>query len=259
MMLSVAKRDTLLLARENGILMSLQATPSAIRIMIVEDDTLTRKTLSLAIDAEPTFDLVAEFDSVAPALAWLAAHPIDLLLTDLSLPDGSGIDIIRACVLQHPQCDILVLSMSSDEDTILASIEAGATGYLLKGAGRVDVVRALLELRAGGSPISPLIARKLLQRMRTEKMPHPNPVVELPAAEARDGATLTKREAAILELIARGDTYLHVANVLSLSVGTVQTHIKNIYEKLSVHSRGEAVYQAHRRGLLKMDSSEPKR
>jgi DNA-binding NarL/FixJ family response regulator len=142
----------------------------------------------------------------------------------------------------------MVITMSSDEDNILSSIEAGAAGYVLKDAGRLDIVRALLELRDGGSPISPLIARKILARMRDDK--------KAPLANsAEDGvaAILTKREAAILDLIARGDSYGEVARLLSVSVGTVQTHVKNIYGKLSVHSRGEAVYEAQRRGLLQMD------
>jgi DNA-binding NarL/FixJ family response regulator len=146
----------------------------------------------------------------------------------------------------QPKCDILVITMSSDEDSVLACIEAGASGYVLKDAGRLDVVRAVLDLRAGGSPISPIIARKVLARMRDPKK-----------AGADDGSAqtvfLTKREAAILDRIARGDSYGDVAKLLSLSVGTVQTHIKNIYDKLSVHSRGEAVFEAHRRGLLQLD------
>jgi DNA-binding NarL/FixJ family response regulator len=193
--------------------------------------------------------MVAAFDSVKPALAWLETGTADLLLTDLGLPDGSGIDIIRACVQNCPSCNIMVITMSSDEDNILACIEAGASGYVLKDAGRLDIVRALLDLHGGGSPISPIIARKVLARMRDE--------IKAPSSNATDDgaiAILTRREAAILDLIARGDSYGDVAKLLSLSVSTVQTHVKNIYNKLSVHSRGEAVFEAQRRGLLQMGS-----
>jgi DNA-binding NarL/FixJ family response regulator len=215
--------------------------------MVVEDDAVTRKSLCLAIESEPALQLTAVFDSVAPALAWFETGSVDLLLTDLGLPDGSGIDIIRACARHCPTCDIMVITMSSDEDNILASIEAGAVGYVLKDAARLDIVRALLDLRGGGSPISSLIARKILARMRDGKK-------ETPASTPRAAVItiLTKREAAILDLIARGDSYGEVARLLSVSVGTVQTHVKNIYGKLSVHSRGEAVYEAQRRGLLQM-------
>jgi DNA-binding NarL/FixJ family response regulator len=124
----------------------------------------------------------------------------------------------------------------------------------LKEARAFDIVRALLDLHAGGSPISPLIARKVLARLQNSKIQGVSPVIqENPAA-----GILTRRETAILDLIARGDSYGDVAKLLSVSVGTVQTHVKNIYSKLSVHSRGEAVYEAQRRGLLQVKSRRQK-
>jgi DNA-binding NarL/FixJ family response regulator len=143
----------------------------------------------------------------------------------------------------------MVITTSSDDDNILASIEAGASGYVLKDAGQPDIVSSLLELHKGGSPISPTIARKVLAKMRGKPVVDP---VEVRVSKLPD-VYLTKREASILDLIARGDSYGEVAKQLSLSVGTVQTHIKNIYDKLSVHSRGEAVFEANRLGLLQMD------
>lgn len=231
-----------------------QAPRAPIRILIVEDDAVTRRSLCLAVESEPALQLVAEFDSIQPTLAWLQTGSVDVLLTDLALPDGSGIEIIRACVQHHPHCDTLVLTVSSEEDIILACIEAGASGYVLKDAGRVDIVRALLDLHAGGSPISPVIARKVLERMRDKK----STVATSNATDDASAVMLTKREAAILDLIARGDSYGEVARLLGVSVGTVQTHVKNIYGKLSVHSRGEAVFEAQRRGLLQMGSLKAK-
>lgn len=220
---------------------------SRISVAIVEDDAVTRSLLSLAIESEPSLALIAAFDRARPAIAWLAANQPDLLLTDLGLPDGSGIEIIRACTRFSPGSSIMVISMSSDEDKILSCIEAGASGYVLKDAGRTDIVQALLDLHAGGSPISPIIARKVLGRLRVAR------TSARPAVERRNKFALTKREAVILELIAQGDSYGDVAVALCLSVGTVQTHVKNIYGKLSVHSRGEAVYEAQRRGLLRLN------
>ncbi|MGE5621990.1 MAG: response regulator [Bacillota bacterium] len=216
-------------------------------VLIVEDDAVTRKSLCLAIEAEPRLKLLATFDSVKPALTWLEAECPDVLMTDLGLPDGSGIDIIHACAKRHPQTDIMVVTMSSDEANVLACIEAGASGYVLKDAGRMDIARAVLDLRAGGAPMSPAIARMVLAKVRDGKK-EPEAVADQDAATT----SLTKREAAILDLIAQGDSYGEVAKMLSVSVGTVQTHIKNIYGKLSVHSRGEAVFEAHRRGLLQL-------
>lgn len=225
-----------------------------VRVVIVEDDAVTRRSLSFSIESEPALQLLAAFDGVKPALAWLETGSTDILLTDLGLPDGSGIEIIRAFVQNCPACDIMVLTMSSDEDSILACIEAGASGYILKDARRLDIVRSLLDLHAGGSPISPMIARKILGKMRQAKEGEASGPAEVQAV----GPALTRREAAILDLIARGDSYGDVAKLLGVSVGTIQTHVKNIYAKLSVHSRGEAVYEAQRRGLLQMKSLRAK-
>jgi DNA-binding NarL/FixJ family response regulator len=234
--------------------MAAQVPTFPVTVLVVEDDAVTRRSLCMAIDSEPALQLKMACDSVQSALAALEAGPCDLLLTDLGLPDGSGLEIIRACAQQYPGCDIMVLTMSSDDENVLACIEAGAAGYVLKNAGHQNIVRALLDLHCGGSPISPLIARKMLARMRGEAKPAP--AVELPAEV--QAVQLTKRERAILELIARGDSYAEAAQILSVSVGTVQTHVKSIYTKLSVHSRGEAVYEAQRRGLLQFDSLKAK-
>lgn len=223
-------------------------------VLIVEDDAVTRKSLCLAIESDPGLRLLDAFDSVKPALAWLESTSPDVLMTDLGLPDGSGIEIIHACAHRHPDTDIMVVTMSSDEDNVLACIEAGASGYVLKDAGKMDIARAVLDLHAGGSPMSPAIARMVLAKVRDGKKP-----TAAPASSNGDAASLTKREAAILDLIAQGESYGDVAKMLSVSVGTVQTHIKNIYGKLAVHSRGEAVYEAHRRGLLRLGGPLAKR
>lgn len=221
-------------------------TPLPIAIVIVEDDHRARAHLCTAIDEQPELKLIAWFDQAQPAIAWLRCHHVDVLLADLGLPDGSGIDVIRACAACHPRCDIMVITMFGDEKNVLSSIEAGASGYLLKDADRLDVVRAIMELRAGGSPMSPLIARKVLQRARIKEA-----AGEANASPAKGGMVgLTRRETDTLDLIARGYTYDEVARLLSVTVGTVQTHIKNIYGKLAVHSRGEAVFEAHKLGLL---------
>ncbi len=229
-----------------------------ITVLVVEDDAVTRRALCLGIEKEPAFQLLDALDSVKSALSWLLQQPVDVLLVDLGLPDGSGIDIIRFCAQRYPACNIMVITTSSDQDSVVDSIEAGASGYVLKDAGQLDIGRSLLELHTGGSPISPTIARKLLSRMRDDKKTN-GALPEQADRETGAQVFLTKREAAILDLIACGDSYGDVARQLTLSVGTVQTHIKNIYDKLSVHSRGEAVYEANRRGLLQMDQLKSKR
>lgn len=233
--------------------MSHQLPTAPVKILIVEDDAVTRRALCLAVEMEPALELGAAFESVKPALQWLENQVPDVLLTDLGLPDGSGIQIIHSCAQRHPNCDIMVITMSSDEANVLACIEAGASGYILKDAGKLDLARAVLDLRAGGAPMSPAIARMVLARIRSVKRIAPASAIG-PARVT----TLTKREAAILDLIARGESYGEVARQLSVSVGTVQTHIKNIYSKLSVHSRGEAVFEAQRRGWLQVGAQDAK-
>jgi DNA-binding NarL/FixJ family response regulator len=232
----------------------LDTSREAVGVLIVEDDAVTRKALCLAVEAVPALKLLAEFDSVKPALDWLESNTADVLLTDLGLPDGSGLEIIHACAKHHPATDIMVVTMSSDEENVLACIEAGAAGYVLKDAGRMDIARAILDLRDGGAPMSPAIARMVLAKVRDGKK-----ATSSAHAPSNAPTSLTKREAAILDLIAQGDSYGEVAKVLSVSVGTVQTHIKNIYGKLSVHSRGEAVFEAHRRGLLQLGKPRARR
>ena len=214
--------------------------------MVVEDDVVTRRLLCNAIELEPSLTLTSAFGSVSDALQGLEQGAIELLLTDLGLPDGSGLEIIHQCRRLLPEADIMVITMSSEESQVFACIEAGASGYVLKEAGHGDIIRAILDLRAGGSPISPVIARKVLARMRISRtLEEEGSSTEMPG--------LTRRESAILELISRGGSYAKVADAINLSVSTVQTHVKRIYGKLSVHSRSEAVFEAHRRGLLRFE------
>lgn len=223
-------------------------SPQPCRVMVVEDDVVTRRLLCTAIELERSLVLVGACGTVADARHHLERAHVDLLLTDLGLPDGSGLDVIRSCRRLAPDADIMVITLSSEEEQVLACIEAGASGYVLKESGHDRILQSIVEMRAGGSPISPLIARKVLARMRR----HAPDVPDVPDAPADPPghASLTRRESVILELIARGGTYANVAQALGLSVGTVQTHIKHIYAKLSVHSRTEAILEAQRRGLL---------
>jgi DNA-binding NarL/FixJ family response regulator len=225
--------------------------PSAVRrldkVVIVEDDPLARARLCEAIEGEPNLSLAAAFDRARPAIKWLETEDADILLTDLGLPDCSGIEVIRACAARHKDCDIMVITMFGDEKNVLASIEAGAVGYILKDADSLDIGRAVRDLRMGGSPMSPLIARKVLSRARLQESVRAAPDQ---ARAARPEVALTGREKDTLNLIARGYTYEETANLLAVSLSTVQTHVKSIYGKLAVNSRMEAVIEAQKLGLL---------
>jgi len=185
---------------------------------------------------------------VAAACALLDATPVDVVLIDLGLPDGHGSRVIRHAVARQPQCDVIVVTMFGDDANVTDCIAAGATGYLLKDAQPQQLVAAILEVRDGGSPISPAIARRILQRMRTgEAMATPGPA---PLANPPATSLLSERETEILRLTAKGLNFREVGEVLAISTHTVHTHVKRIYQKLAVHSRGEAVYEAGQLGLL---------
>jgi DNA-binding NarL/FixJ family response regulator len=137
-----------------------------------------------------------------------------------------------------------VVSVFGDEDTVIACVEAGAVGYIHKDSTPADVAQVIVDVRQGASPISPMIARKLLERMRRK-----------PVARTAPGGLLSPRESEVLELIARGYGYAEIARLQGVTMHTVQSHIKNLYGKLAVHSRSEAVFEATRMGLL--DSMKP--
>lgn len=219
----------------------------AVRVVVVEDDALTLTHLVSALQAEARMEVAAAFDRWRTAHDWLHGHGCDVLLTDIGLPDGSGIELVRTCARLHPSADIMIVSMFADEHNVLASIDAGAAGYILKDANEPDIVQSILTLRAGGSPMSPLIARRLLQRLKRSGAA----ASKAAAAPAPDAPELTGRETDTLRLIARGYSYKEVADMLGVSVSTIQTHIKHMYRKLSVNSRSEAVFEAQALGLLR--------
>lgn len=203
-------------------------------IALVEDDDETRGRLVASILRDPALRLTGEFRSGAEALAGLATGAPDVFLVDLGLPDMPGLEIVRRIAARNPACDILVVTIFGDEKSVIGALEAGARGYLLKGALEHDIAEDIRHLRSGGSPLSPDIARQVLNRL-------------LPAKVAPiDASQLTPRESEILNAIARGYSYAETAGLLHISVQTVHTHLKNIYRKLAVHSKTEAVFEADR-------------
>lgn len=216
-------------------------------VFIVEDDPETRRYFCECVAGSTDLRLVGEVATVEEARRWLASESLgpDVALIDLGLPDGSGLAVIRQIHQQFPACDVLVISMFGDDDSVLASIEAGAVGYIHKDEAPHDVATTIRQVHAGASPISPMLARSVLRRFRVKPLP---PVVSV--TDAAD-MLLSTKEQAVLELIARGFSYAEIARLQVISVHTVQTHIKNLYKKLSVHSRSEAVFEASRMGLLK--------
>ena len=212
-----------------------------IRTAIIEDDPTTIDLLRSAIDPTEDIDIVAIARNVAGGLKVIEAGGYDVLLCDLGLPDGSGITLIRASADRHPAADIMVVTIFADQANVIASIKAGARGYLLKDEQFADCVENIRNIRRGGSPISPMIARQLLAQLQPAARPE--------AAPQWEG--LSPREHEVLNLLARGFTNSEIAALLTISKLTVGTHVKNIYRKLEVNSRSEAVFEASSRGIMK--------
>jgi DNA-binding NarL/FixJ family response regulator len=215
------------------------------RILIVDDDPAFRMMCRAAIGRDPSLEVVASCSRVRQATIAIARASIDVALVDLALPDGSGIDVIKAIRRRQPQCDVMVISVFDDEEAVLGAIAAGATGYLLKDSAPHDIVSSIRAMRAGGAPINPMIARLLLDRIRPPGATRP--MIRRPAG----ALALSEREIEILRLVAKGLTLVEIAGLLGISVNTVKTHVKRIYHKLAVNSRTEAVFEAHCMGLLR--------
>lgn len=210
-------------------------------VLIVEDDPPTRKRLEGVVAGLPELELLRSTGSAVEARGALREAP-DVMLVDLGLPDGSGVDLIREAQRISPRTRAMVITVLVDERHVLDAIAAGAMGYLLKDGTAEYVGHSIEELLAGGSPISPPIARYLLRRFQPARAPR--------AADA----PLTARELEILTYIAKGFSVAEVGELLGISARTVTTHVQHIYRKLEVSSRSEAVFEAVNLGLIDLKS-----
>ncbi|MEY2953925.1 MAG: hypothetical protein RLZZ401_2012 [Pseudomonadota bacterium] len=226
-------------------------TPPRIRVALVEDDPAMRGRLAMAITASAGLSLLYCAETAGEMLDWLVHNQPDVLLVDLGLPDRSGLDVISGSRRLAPEADVMVITLFGDEQNMIRAFEAGAKGYLLKDGTEADLAQHVVCLHAGGSPMSPIIARQLLTRMTR---PAETTVRALgaasPASLPRETDSLTPRELEILTLVARGYTYPELSKLLAIALSTIQTHVKNIYGKLAVHNKVEAVYEARQLGLL---------
>jgi DNA-binding NarL/FixJ family response regulator len=223
----------------------------AITVLLVEDDAPTSWRLQDAL-AKAGFEVTAA-GTLAEARASLTQSGPKVLLTDLQLPDGHGVELIRETRQRFPETEIMVISILGDEQSVISAITVGATGYLLKDAFPTDIAATVRELVAGHSPISASIARFIVRRTQGNQGNHANPGnPERSPEPLLNTAKLTPREIDILWGIAKGFSYAEIADHLGLSRQTVPGHIKNIYRKLEVHTRGEAVFEAVQQGLIRL-------
>lgn len=216
-------------------------TTSAPTVLVVEPDEyrLRRHTLELLHDAE--FHLIAAVDSRRKAAPVIQREHIDLAIVNVRLPDGSGAEITREILRKNPQAHILIATDVAEENTVMQAIESGADGYILFDDERPDIVASLKVMMSGGSPVSPLIARSVLRALHARNDA---------TIAARESGILSRRELDILQLLAKGLSFVAVGEILAISEHTVTTHVKKLYKKLNVHSRGEAVYEARQLKLI---------
>jgi len=208
------------------------------RVVVIEDDPHTRSYLTQTIAAVPNMVVVGDAGDCARAMPLLRTEP-DIALIDLGLPDGSGLDLIRKRFFKKSKTQFVVITVFGDEAHVIPALEAGACGYLMKDSALPDIAELIAQVLSGGSPISPIIARKLLNRFRVDN-------------NQQQGSILTEREFDVLNLMSKGYNYNETAGHLGISYHTVVSHVRHTYRKLEVSSRAEAIFEASRMGLLNM-------
>ena len=206
-----------------------------ITVAIIEDLEEIREGLKSFIDPDPDFKIVAIANDANEAITVLPITQPDLAIMDINLPGMNGIDCIQAVKEECPHTQFMMFTVYENDEKVFEALQVGASGYLLKNASPDQIVGALKELFNGGSPMSPTIARKLVNIFRDHKKQKPS------------SDLLGRRENDVLELLAQGLLYKEIAAQLSISVGTVRQHIHNIYEKLHVQNRTEAINKAFRK------------
>lgn len=205
------------------------AAPKPRTVALVEDDAALRETLADILSASASWRLVASYPDAESALAALKDGCPDVVLMDIQLPGLSGIGCVAKLKEMHPAAQVMMVTVYDNNDRIFDALAAGASGYLLKRDAPAKLLEALDDLLAGGSPMSSAIARKVVQRFQTAP-PSKN-----------DDHNLTPREKQILEQLVKGGLYKEIAWELGIGVETVRTHLHNIYAKLHVRTRTEAV------------------
>jgi DNA-binding NarL/FixJ family response regulator len=200
-----------------------------ISVSLVEDDRKTRESLASLIERAPRFALVGSHGTVEEALREVPKKLPDVLLMDINLADGSGVECTRQLKAAHPELHVLILTTYDDSDLIFGALRAGANGYLLKRSRPAELLRAIEEVFDGGAPMSARIARLVVAHFH--QMPKASSEME----------SLTAREREVLEQLAKGRLYKEVADQLGIGLGTVNKHVAAIYKKLHVQTRAEAV------------------
>jgi DNA-binding NarL/FixJ family response regulator len=216
-------------------------TKAQTRVAVVEDDPVLRQHFCHVVSSSPGLALAGAGETFQSGLT-LLQKPVDVALLDIALPDGSGLDLVRHLRARSAETPkIIIISVFGDVQNVVSAIEAGADGYILKGAEPHEIAAAIADVTAGRSPISPAVAGHILARLRSTPQPGAEPQ-----------AALTEKETLVLKDLAKGFSYREVAQIQGISHHTVADHVKAIYRKLSVNSRSEAVFEAVQAGIIRL-------
>ncbi|MFN3408132.1 MAG: response regulator [Limisphaerales bacterium] len=205
------------------------ADNSVIRVSIVDDDEGIRTSLATLIRRAPAFTLVGDYHNGEIALKEIPLHPPDVVLMDINLPGMKGFECVRQLKARVPQVQFLMLTVYEDSDSLFNSLKAGASGYLLKRTASKNLLEAIRDVHSGGSPLSPQLARRVVM------------FFSQPREAESEMARLTPGEREFLDQLAKGYAYKEIADRMNISIDTVRSYVRTVYEKLHVHSRTEAV------------------
>jgi DNA-binding NarL/FixJ family response regulator len=203
------------------------------RVLIVEDDQEIRNSFTLIVNSSQKFSVVNAYGSCEEAISSFNRDKPEIVLMDIELPGMNGIQGAKQIKDKYPYTEIIMVSVYEDSELVFEALKAGASGYITKSANYLELLTALEEITKGGAPMSSRIARMVIDNF------HVNP-----------NSPLTKRETEILQLIAEGKTYTQISEELFISTETAKTHIKNIYSKLQVNSKSEAIAKANLEKLI---------
>ncbi|MFN6117718.1 MAG: response regulator [Flavobacteriales bacterium] len=206
-----------------------------IRVTVVEDDEVLRNAICEAVADDARLELVGQYRDAEGFLERVAIDGPEVVIMDIGLPGIDGVTAMRKVKAKLPEVQFLVSTVQDDDDHLYQAICSGATGYLVKGAAPEQVVDAVCDMHAGGSPMSPGIARRVIKALAVQHTPAP------------EIGQLTERERQVLDQLAQGYRYKEIAVRLSVSVDTVRTHVRNLYEKLHVSSRTDALNKLYPR------------
>lgn len=224
-----------------------------VRVLLVDSDVHMRRVIAQELMSDARTMLVAQAANLREGRRAIKAHAFDVMLVDLQLGDGQGLDLIDYMKAVRPEAEAVVVTASDNDDNAWRAFERGATGYLVKNSWFDNYVQAVLQVTNGGAPITPRLARRLLQRFEPAQSLNPDtlPFAPPPPAVAIDGPEkLSDREKEVLRMVASGHTNAEIAAHLAITPMTVNTHIRNIYRKLQVRTRAQAVRFASLRNLF---------